>query len=79
MVEPVRLPGEIGYPRVRVTAFFASLPSRAKMYRSSLVVLWFQREPWPVPDDSARAAIEGLDWERLALDFDWMQPRPGAR
>lgn len=70
IVQPVRQPGEIDYPLVRVTAFFTSLPMRDEMHLSSLVVVWFQREQSPVPDETGRAALDGLDWERLALDYE---------
>ena len=70
IVQPVREPVEIDYPRVRVTAFLTSLPMRDDMHLSSLVVVWFQRVQTPIPDEAGRAAIEGLDWERLALDYE---------
>jgi hypothetical protein len=70
VVPPLRQPGEIDYPRVRVTAFFTSLPIRDEMHLSSLVVVWFQREQTPVPDEAGRSAIAQLDWERLALDYE---------
>ena len=70
VVRPVRRPGEIDYPPVRVTAFFTSLPMRPEMHLSSLVVVWFQREQFPVPDEAGRAALEAVDWERLALDYE---------
>jgi hypothetical protein len=69
IVQPIRRPGEIDYPRVRITAYLTSLPMRDEMHLSSLVVVWFQREQWPVPDEAGRAALEGLDWERLAHDY----------
>ena len=37
---------------------------------SVLVVVWFQREQLPVPDEAGRAALEAVDWERLALDYE---------
>ena len=70
VVPPARDPGEIDYPQVRVTAFLTSLPIRDEMHLSSLVVVWFQREQWPVPDEAGRAAVIWLDWERLALDYE---------
>ena len=70
IAQPLRQPGEIDYPRVRITAFFKSLPIRDEMHLSSLVVVWFQREQSPVPDEAGRAALEGLDWELLALDYE---------
>jgi hypothetical protein len=70
IVQPVRPPDEIDYPPVRVTAFFTSLPIRPEMHLSSLVVVWFQREQFPVPDEGGRAALEAVDWGRLALDYE---------
>jgi hypothetical protein len=70
VVQPVRQPGEIDYPPVRVIAFFTSLPMQREMHLSSLVMVWFQREQFPVPDDAGRAALEAVDWERLALDYE---------
>jgi uncharacterized protein (TIGR02996 family) len=70
LVQPVRRPGEIDYPPVRVAAFFTSLPMRHEMHLSSLVVVWFQEEQFPVPDEPGRAALEAVDWERLALDYE---------
>ena len=70
IIPPLREPGEIDYPRVRVTAFFTSLPMHDEMHLSSLVVVWFQREQSPVPDEAGKAALESLDWERLALDYE---------
>jgi len=70
IVQPARRSGEIDYPRVRLTAFLTSLPMRDEMHLSSLVVVWFQREQWPVPDEAGRVALEGLDWEQLALDYE---------
>jgi hypothetical protein len=55
---------------VRVTAFFTSLPMRREMHLSSLVVTWFQWGQFPVPDEAGRAALEVVDWERLALDYE---------
>jgi hypothetical protein len=46
-------PTEIDYPRVWVTAFPPySFPTRDEMRLSSLVVVWFQRDRWPVPDEA---------------------------
>lgn len=70
IIQPVHQPGEIDYPRVRVTAFLTSLPMRDEMHLSSLVVVWFQRGQSPIPDEAGRAALEGLDWEKLALDYE---------
>jgi hypothetical protein len=70
IVQPVRRLGEIGYPRVRISGFFTSLPMRNEMHLSSLVVTWFQQEQAPVPDEAGRAALEGLEWEGLALDYE---------
>jgi hypothetical protein len=70
IVQPVRSPDEIDYPPVRVMAFFTSLPMRPEMHLSSLVVVWFQRGQFPVPDEAPRAALMTVDWERLALDYE---------
>ncbi len=70
IVQPARRPGEIDYPPVRVTAFFTSLPMLCEMHLSSLVVVWFQREQFPVPDNAGRAALAAIDWEQLALDYE---------
>lgn len=70
IIQPMRRPGEIDYPRVRVTGFFTSFPIRGEMHLSSLVVAWFQDQPWPVPDAVSRPALEGIDWERLAVDYE---------
>ncbi len=70
IAQPVRQPGEIDYPPVRVTAFFTSLPMRDEMHLSSLVIVWFQRAQFPVPDEVGQAALEAVDWERLALDYE---------
>ena len=70
VVQPARRPGEIDYPPVRVTALFTSSPMRDEMHLSSLVVVWFQREQLPLPDEVGRAALEAVDWERLALDYE---------
>ena len=70
ILQPAREPGEIEYPPVRITAFFTPLPMDNQMHLSSLVVIWFQRQPLRVPDEAGRATIEALDWERLAIDYE---------
>jgi hypothetical protein len=70
IVRPVRQPGEIDFPPVRVMAFFTSHPMQEEMHLSSLVLVWFQREQFPVPDEAGRAALKSVDWERLALDYE---------
>jgi len=50
---------------IQVTASLESGPVGNGDY-SVLEVTWFQRAPWPLPDDEARAALEKLEWDRLA-------------
>jgi hypothetical protein len=69
-IEPARPAGVIDYPPVRFTAFFTSLPIREEMHLSSLVVVWFQDRQHPVIGEEALAAMERLDWNRLALDYE---------
>jgi hypothetical protein len=64
----VHVPGT-EYPPVRITAFFTSTPIRPDMDLSSMIISWFQREPWPIPDDETRRALEGIDWRSLAADY----------
>jgi hypothetical protein len=70
IIQPARRPGEIDYPRVRITAFLTSVPMQEEMHLSSLVAVWFQQEQSPVPDEAGRSALERLDWERLAVDYE---------
>ena len=70
LILPVRRPGEIDYPPVRVTAFFTSLPMRDEMHLSSLIAVWFQQDQVPLPDEAGRAALEAMDWDRHALDYE---------
>lgn len=68
VVQPDREPGAIDYPRIRVMARLSSSRIRREMDGSDLTIVWFQREPWPVPDAAALAAFESLEWEHLARD-----------
>jgi hypothetical protein len=43
---------------------------RDEMHLSSLVTIWFQEERLRVPDDPALAALQLLDWEKLAVDYE---------
>lgn len=70
VIQPSRQPGEIDYPPVQVTALFTST-SRRQRDLSSLVVVWFQRKQHPIPDAASRATLKALDWEGLALDYEW--------
>jgi hypothetical protein len=70
VIQPARECGEIDHPPVRVTAFLTSSPMRNEMHLSSLVVVWFQGQQFPVPDEAGRAALEAVNWERLALDYE---------
>ena len=70
IVRPVHQPGTIDYPPVRVVAFFTSLPIQQDMHLSSLVLVWFQREQSPIPDKAGRAALEAVNWEQLAFDYE---------
>jgi hypothetical protein len=69
VIQPHRAPGEVDYPPVRFMALLTSSPIR-EMHVSALVVAWFQNQPWPVPNDEARRALESLEWERLAVDYE---------
>ena len=71
IIQPIRRTGEVDYPSVRITARFASSPIRQDMHLSSLVAIWFQEEQTPVPDDAARLDLQGIDWESLAIDYQW--------
>jgi hypothetical protein len=46
------------------------LPVRAEMDLSSLLIIWFQEEPFPVPDEAISAQLRALDWNRLAADYE---------
>ena len=70
VAHPLRQPGEIDYPPVRIIAFVTSMPMIPEMHLSSLVVVWFQQKRYPVPDKLGRAALDVLDWERLAIDYE---------
>lgn len=70
VIPVVRGQDETDFPRVRITAFFTSMPMQPEMHLSSLIVVWFQRSQWPVPDEGSKAALMSLDWERLALDYE---------
>src|SRR5215831_9596267 len=71
IIQPVRQAAEVDYPPVRITARFASSPIRQDMHLSSLVSIWFQEEPMPVPDNAARLRLQLIDWDSLALDYQW--------
>jgi len=43
---------------------------RDEMHLSSLVVVWFQDKQLPVPDEGSRAALQTIEWERLAVDYE---------
>ena len=70
VIQPARALGEIDYPPVRVTAFLTSLPMREEMHLSSLVLVWFQDRQFPIPEEATSTALEAIDWERLALDYE---------
>jgi len=70
VIQPDRQQGVIDYPRVRVTAFFTSLPVRNDMHLSSLVVVWFQNVQLPTPNEDAKKALMSIEWDRLALDYE---------
>jgi hypothetical protein len=69
VIQPLRQPGQIDYPPVRIAALFTSSPIRDEMDLSSLVVIWFQDHPLPIPDVTGRAAIATIDWGQWALDY----------
>lgn len=68
IIEPTRAAGVIDFPRIRVTAFFTSMPVFDESL-SSLVIVWFQEMQSPIPDDSGKLGIMGVDWDRLAVDY----------
>lgn len=68
VIEPTRGADAIDYPRIRITAFFTSLPVFDESL-SSLVVVWFQEMQSPIPDDAGKLALMGVDWDRLAVDY----------
>ena len=70
VIQPVLRQDVIDYPRVRITAFFTSLPMQPEMHLSSLIIVWFQDLQWPIPDEGAKASLIGIEWERLALDYE---------
>jgi hypothetical protein len=70
VIEPGPMSGEIDFPPVRITAFLTSRPMHHHMHLSSLVVIWFQDRSLPIPDEAGLRALEALDWERLALDYE---------
>ena len=69
VIRPTRPSGVIEFPRVRVIASFESRPIGTEGHWSSLAVVWFQNEPAPIPDESSRAALEAIEWEQLASDY----------
>jgi len=71
VLQPARLPDEIDYPPVCVTASFTSGPVQSGMVVSDLVVVWFQGGAHPVPDKEAADALAALDWEALAADSEF--------
>ena len=36
---------------------------------SCLVLVWFQDEPFPIPSETARAALEAIEWDKYAEEF----------
>jgi hypothetical protein len=34
-----------------------------------LALVWFQAEPFPIPSEQARAALEAIDWAKHAEEF----------
>ena len=56
-------------PPFRVEAQFESFPL-ADGYRSWLVVVWFQDEPFPIPSEAVLPKLREISWDSLARDFD---------
>jgi hypothetical protein len=69
IIPPVRTRKMVDYPAVRFMAWFESNPIRT-LHASGLVIVWFQDQPWQVPDDNARYALEHIDWDRRAKDYE---------
>jgi hypothetical protein len=70
IIEPVLLADQIAYPRYCFAAEFTSSPIQTEMHLSNLVVIWFQNERMPFPDEAARQAIAELHWNRSARDYE---------
>jgi hypothetical protein len=70
VLTPARDPGAIDYPGVRFTGFFTSLPMREEMHLSSLVLVWFRDQQSPALNDASLQALQAIEWERLAVDYE---------
>ena len=68
---PSSLPPAEYLPNCTVMAEFVSLPIDEANHASTLILCWFQEEPFPVPSDEIRLQIEALPWNTLALDFEY--------
>jgi hypothetical protein len=60
-------------PGTRCMARFICYEPAAKSGKagSSLVVIWFQEQGFPLLTDDNAPALRELAWEDLARDFDW--------
>jgi hypothetical protein len=70
LIQPARQQDAIDYPRIQITGLFDSLPIQDEMHLSSLIVVWFQDQLFPVPTEGSLAAIQAVDWDGLALDYE---------
>jgi hypothetical protein len=70
VLPPTRPPDVIDFPRVRFTALFRSFPVRQDMHQSALVIVWFQEQQFPALNEASLAALQAVEWERLAVDFE---------
>lgn len=70
ILHPQESGATVDYPPIRFSGRFSSSPISSGCDLSSLIVIWFQRDQWPV-DHSACEALETLEWENLASDRDF--------
>lgn len=57
-------------PVVRVMARLESSPLDSARCGSALVCVWFQESASRIPDEIGAAALEKVNWEKQADDFD---------
>jgi hypothetical protein len=58
-------------PSCWIAAQFDSAPIDEKMHASAAILIWFQEEASPFPEESALSALRDVAWETLARDFEY--------
>jgi len=59
-------------PPVCIAAEFRSSPARDQsMHASGLIIAWFEDHDSPILTEENRLRLAGVNWEALAVDFEY--------